>query len=203
MPTPKSDRQALLGPANRFFADRRAGTPRHSFQMLDTASRAYKDSPYHALDSSQLEPIPMPSPSGPMTLESVIGATFLAPIEAQRKISFHAVGDTGASTPGALQSEDSVSAAMVHDLQGDPALAPAFFFHLGDVVYFFGEGSNYYAQFFQPFQTYDRPILPSKEITTAWSTHLRRRRPSPPSCVTSARLPPGSRQIPAASSDRR
>jgi hypothetical protein len=127
--------------------------------MLDTASRAYKDSPYHALDSSQLEPIPMPSPAGPMTLESVVGATFLAPIEAQKKISFHAVGDTGASTAGALQSEDSVSAAMAHDLQEDAALAPAFFFHLGDVVYFFGEGSNYYAQFFQPFQKYDRPIV--------------------------------------------
>ena len=48
---------------------------------------------------------------------------------------------------------------MVQDLRGDAALVPAFFFHLGDVVYFFGEGSNYYAQFFQPFQTYDRPIF--------------------------------------------
>ena len=159
MPAPRSNRQALLGPANRFFADRRAGAPRGSFQMLDTSSRAYKSSSYHAVDSSQLEPIPVPSPAAPMTLESVLGAAFLAPIEARKKITFHAVGDTGASTPGALQSEDSVSAAMVQDLEGDPALVPAFFFHLGDVVYYFGEGSDYYAQFFRPFQTYDRPIL--------------------------------------------
>jgi hypothetical protein len=48
---------------------------------------------------------------------------------------------------------------MVRDLQGDPEVVPAFFLHLGDVVYFFGEGSHYYEQFFQPFQTYDRPII--------------------------------------------
>ena len=104
MPTPRANRQALLGPTNRFFADRRAGVPGRSFQMLDTTSRAYKNSSYHAVDSSQLEPIPMPSPAAPMTLESVVGATFLAPIETQKKIIFHAVGDTGASTPGALGS---------------------------------------------------------------------------------------------------
>ena len=36
---------------------------------------------------------------------------------------------------------------------------PAFFFHLGDVVYNFGEGQYYYDQFYEPFRGYDRPIF--------------------------------------------
>src|SRR3954452_25042960 len=35
----------------------------------------------------------------------------------------------------------------------------AFFFHLGDVVYNFGEGQYYYDQFYEPFRNYDRPIF--------------------------------------------
>ena len=33
------------------------------------------------------------------------------------------------------------------------------FFHLGDVVYNFGEGQYYYDQFYEPFRAYDRPIF--------------------------------------------
>jgi hypothetical protein len=48
---------------------------------------------------------------------------------------------------------------MVEDVrQGGPD-APAFFFHLGDVVYYFGEGQYYYDQFYEPFRSYDRPIF--------------------------------------------
>jgi hypothetical protein len=37
--------------------------------------------------------------------------------------------------------------------------APSFFFHLGDLVYDFGEGQYYYDQFYEPFRGYDRPIF--------------------------------------------
>jgi hypothetical protein len=36
---------------------------------------------------------------------------------------------------------------------------PAFFFHLGDVIYNFGEADYYYDQFYEPFRAYDRPIF--------------------------------------------
>jgi predicted phosphodiesterase len=36
---------------------------------------------------------------------------------------------------------------------------PRFFFHLGDIVYNFGEDNYYYDQFFDPFRDYDAPIL--------------------------------------------
>jgi hypothetical protein len=44
----------------------------------------------------------------------------------------------------------------------DPASpeAPRFFYHLGDVVYYYGEHENYYGQFFEPYTLYSHPILP-------------------------------------------
>jgi len=48
---------------------------------------------------------------------------------------------------------------MARDVRDGGEEAPAFFFHLGDVVYNFGEGQYYYDQFYEPFRDYDRPIL--------------------------------------------
>ncbi|MCL2419995.1 MAG: metallophosphoesterase, partial [Conexibacteraceae bacterium] len=36
---------------------------------------------------------------------------------------------------------------------------PSFCFHLGDVIYNFGEAEYYYDQFYEPFRDYDRPIF--------------------------------------------
>jgi predicted phosphodiesterase len=48
---------------------------------------------------------------------------------------------------------------MTADLQQVTADAPAFLFHLGDVIYNFGEAEYYYDQFYEPFRNYDRPIF--------------------------------------------
>ena len=87
-------------------------------------------------------------------------------ITAAKKISFHAVGDTGAAKVNsfqtarqAIENEASVADAMASDVQEGGPTGPAFFFHLGDVVYNFGEGQYYYDQFYEPFRAYDRPIF--------------------------------------------
>ena len=36
---------------------------------------------------------------------------------------------------------------------------PSFFYHLGDVVYNFGEAAYYYDQFYEPYRNYPAPIL--------------------------------------------
>jgi hypothetical protein len=41
----------------------------------------------------------------------------------------------------------------------NPADRPQFCFHLGDVVYSFGEAQYYYDQFYEPFRDYPAPIL--------------------------------------------
>jgi hypothetical protein len=48
---------------------------------------------------------------------------------------------------------------MSQDVSHSGSTTPAFFFHLGDVVYNFGEGQYYYDQFHEPFRSYDRPIF--------------------------------------------
>jgi predicted phosphodiesterase len=103
--------------------------------------------------------VPTGPPTGPLDLQNVVGAPFLAPIIAGSKISFHSVGDTGASVVAGIPSEASVADAMAADLRQAAADAPAFLFHLGDVIYNFGEAEYYYDQFYEPFREYDRPIF--------------------------------------------
>ena len=71
---------------------------------------------------------------------------------------FHVVGDTGASKLRGYQR--AVAAAMKGDLNfPDLAQVPRFFYHLGDVVYYNGQPSEYYAQFYEPYDHYVPPIL--------------------------------------------
>ena len=67
------------------------------------------------------------------------------------------VGDTGGiKTP---QHQAAVAAAMVNDLSLAPPKEPTFFYLLGDVVYFNGQLTDYYAQFYEPYAHYTAPIL--------------------------------------------
>jgi hypothetical protein len=101
-----------------------------------------------------------------MDVNAVLGGDILGAIQAARKISFHAVGDTGAARVDSFQTaaqaianEASVADAMAADAQAAGPAGPAFFFHLGDVVYNFGEAQYHYDQFYEPFRAYDRPIF--------------------------------------------
>jgi hypothetical protein len=76
------------------------------------------------------------------------------------KIVFHALGDSGASNAGKYANElrvgDQVSLDATSSPDGDRA---AFLFHLGDVVYDFGEAQYYYDQFYDPFRNYPAPVF--------------------------------------------
>ncbi len=156
----------VVAPAGgpRLFADPQPGVDETSFQV-DNTSADYYNSPYYLQHKSDVQPVPAPRTSPPrIDLAEVIGAELLTPILNDKRIVFHAVGDTGAakvsSTQTAAQAiahEAGVADAMAGDLQGTEP--PAFFFHLGDVVYNFGEGQYYYDQFYEPFRAYNRPIF--------------------------------------------
>jgi len=156
----------LLGLHGRLFADPQPGPDATEFHVDNTSAEYYR-SPYYLRHKDQLEPVPTPSTSPPrLSLDQVLDTDILDPIQAARRITFHSVGDTGAAKVNAfqtaakaLQNEESVADSMVRDLQAGGADAPAFFFHLGDVVYNFGEGQYYYDQFYAPFRAYDRPIF--------------------------------------------
>jgi hypothetical protein len=77
----------------------------------------------------------------------------------QNRFTFHVAGDTGGiSSP---QFQKSVVGEMTRQCL-ETALdmnQPQFLFHLGDVVYNFGQASEYYKQFFNPYRNYPCPIF--------------------------------------------
>ncbi len=103
---------------------------------------------------------PLPTPLGlppyHYDLESVMpGIT--AEAEKQGSLVFHCVGDTGGVKNPNFQT--AVADAMKVDLSLPSAQAPRFFYHLGDVVYFNGQITEYYSQFYDPYNHYTAPIL--------------------------------------------
>jgi hypothetical protein len=108
----------------------------------------------------------VPEPTGGatepiLTLEQVYGSAGAAKVQAIEQagqIVFHSVGDTGSVVGPATQS--LVADKMVSDFsEADAADVPSFFFHLGDVVYYFGEATYYYDQFYEPYRDYPAPII--------------------------------------------
>jgi uncharacterized protein YukJ len=96
-----------------------------------------------------------------MKLEDVIGTRAVAAIKANKQIRFHAVGDTGAPVKEKYSNEETVAQLMLQDFASNvPTVErPAFFFHLGDVVYYYGEQEYYYDQFYHPYKDYPAAIL--------------------------------------------
>ena len=76
------------------------------------------------------------------------------------KIIFHALGDSGASNVRKYANELHVADQVTLDANSSSGgNRPAFLFHLGDVVYNFGEAQYYYDQFYDPFRNYPAPIF--------------------------------------------
>ncbi len=97
------------------------------------------------------------------SLQAALGAhgpEIIKDIKAAQKIVFHALGDSGASNSGKYKNEISVADQLTMDAQSsDAPNRPSFLFHLGDVVYDFGEAQYYYDQFYNPFRNYPAPIF--------------------------------------------
>jgi hypothetical protein len=108
--------------------------------------------------SQRFQPLPDPLGEPPyhFPLESAISGIGE---KARRlgKLVFHTCGDTGGvKTP---DYQRGVAAAMKGDLLLPRGDVPTFFYHLGDVVYFNGEISDYYDQFYEPYDHYTVPII--------------------------------------------
>jgi len=113
---------------------------------------------------ASLEPVPQPVGGAAepiLTLAQTYGSAGVAKVAAiqqAKQIVFHSVGDTGSVIGPDTQS--LVADKMVSDFdEANSADVPSFFFHLGDVVYYFGEGTYYYDQFYEPFRSYPAPII--------------------------------------------
>lgn len=81
-----------------------------------------------------------------------------ATIQEAGRMVFHVVGDTGGIHGTDIQ--EAIAEAMEQQIQNaDDGDKPAFFYHLGDVVYFNGQSDMYDTQFYEPYQHYPAPIF--------------------------------------------
>lgn len=104
-------------------------------------------------DNYKIQPLPAATGSYPYHLE--LEKLITVPHD---KFSFHMVGDTG----GMLypESQQKIADQMNKQIvESNTADRPAFLFHLGDVVYHFGEAEHYERQFFKPYGEYPGPIF--------------------------------------------
>jgi hypothetical protein len=129
----------------------------------DAAAYAQIDALNHA---HKLGPLAFPAPRGgvaepTLTLAQILGAdgeAVIKQITAAKRLVFHSVGDTGAVKGPDNQSivADKMTADFEEEVSDN---VPRFFFHLGDVIYNFGERQYYYDQFYEPYRDYPAPIL--------------------------------------------
>ncbi|MFL9845510.1 metallophosphoesterase family protein [Flavobacterium rhizosphaerae] len=104
-------------------------------------------------DSYKIQPLPLPSGEYPYHLE----AEKIVDLP-RHKFSFHMVGDTGGMRYP--HGQQKVAEQMCRQVSGtDAGEQPAFLYHLGDVVYHFGEAQHYNRQFFKPYAGYTNPVF--------------------------------------------
>jgi acid phosphatase type 7 len=111
---------------------------------------------YHG---SKEQPLPAPTGTAPFRLDlAEVIPDAVAAMTKAGGMAMHMVGDTGGvqdPTPQQL---------VANGLEQDAGVAgsfgtPAFFYHLGDVIYFDGQADQYFPQFYQPYEHYPNPII--------------------------------------------
>ncbi len=146
--------------APRQFAEPHPSPDTVQFTRTDEPKPHQKDSFGRYLnlaDRGDLLPYQEPRTSIPMDLASVLDAGEINRIRAAKKMVFHAVGDTGGVV--APQAQLAVADQMEADYLRADGDRPSFLYHLGDVVYYFGQRRYYNAQFYYPYRNYPGPIL--------------------------------------------
>ncbi|MCE6990150.1 metallophosphoesterase [Dyadobacter sp. CY323] len=106
-------------------------------------------------DTYKFQPLPAPTGEYPYRLD----LTKIQQVPDVSKLAFHMLGDTGSIRNPDFQK--LVVAEMIKQYQKteDTGFEPQFLYHLGDVVYNFGEASQYKRQFFDPYERYPGPIF--------------------------------------------
>ncbi|WP_144161520.1 metallophosphoesterase family protein [Paraburkholderia sp. BCC1885] len=141
------NRQSASTPAPATFTSHAAGSP------LAVQSAQWVDPHF------PFQPLPTPNGSPPyrFDLAQLLHADEVARIAASGKIAFHTVGDTGDERGKQM---DFVAAMMTEDYENSAAGAvPAFFYHLGDVVYFAGDIGGYGENFYETYAEYPGLIV--------------------------------------------
>jgi len=132
---------------------RRFGHADFGSSRLEALTTTVDHTPYHA--DSHYEDFPSPPGDDPyhMDLADILHETEMAAIVKSKKLVFHVAGDTG-NDKNDLQL--NVADLLARDAE---ASNPKFFYHLGDVIYDYGEDREYPDQFYEIYKDYKLPIV--------------------------------------------
>ena len=149
VPPRKANRDPLRF-AHPYFTEappeKRAEIPGHGRRMLDHIQ-------------GTLRAVPPTKGSGQMTLSDVIGQAGAAAVAASNQITIHIAGDTGVPETDHETNQVIVADEMAKDYDpAKPGLSPAFFLHLGDVIYGPTPGA-YLSEFYRPYMHYPGKIV--------------------------------------------
>lgn len=143
------------------------------------------------------QPLPPPNGNPPFRfdLSQLLQPADVKQIEKSGVMVFHSVGDTGDFRG---RQQDFVAHMMAIDANNSPAdRKPAFFYHLGDVIYFAGDIDMYGNNFYETYQDYpcfivaipgnhdcqpddpqDGPVDPNKKPLDGWVQNFMSKNPA-------------------------
>ncbi len=131
-----------------FGRKRPAATGAHPIHLAPARDTHFRDLPETA-----------GKPPFRLDLKDVLDAAAYKAVANSKKLIFHLNGDTGGIKEAMPQK--LVASGMEADLgiPADDGSLPQFLYITGDCVYFNGSISEYYAQFYMPYEHYDRPVF--------------------------------------------
>ena len=142
------------------------GSNKHTFARKRPVMIQPGDHPVHLAHSAEKRDThyrPLPDPTRPepyrLDLAEVLSAADHAAIVAAGKLIFHFNGDMGGIRDAMPQQLVAKGMEKSFDPHADAGGNPAFLYVTGDCVYFNGEVREYYAQFYEPYEFYPRPIF--------------------------------------------
>jgi hypothetical protein len=132
-------------PTNTLFKPRRA--------FNDPVSPVKSNPAFNPIPAEHVQPADLT-----YDVAKILTPEKIASVHAAGKIVFHSVGDTGGVYGTDIQH--ALAVQMEGQITGaDEKDAPAFFYHLGDVVYFNGLLKDYPEQFYEQYKSYPAPIF--------------------------------------------
>jgi len=143
----------MMSPLNSFSAGHGA-RKRRSHQPPISGAKLQVQVAHTALPSYPFQPLPVPNGPSPYRydLSQLLTAADVQQITDAGVMVFHTVGDTGDYRG---QQQVFVADMMTQDAQSLPATQkPAFFYHLGDVIYFAGDIIKYPDNFYLTYKDY-------------------------------------------------
>jgi len=154
--TKKKVTKTVVGGPHVFARPRPSHLPKPVLHTKPKRDTHYRDLPDPA--DSSIFGTPR-NPPFQLNLASVLSADAISAITKAKKLTFHLNGDLGGIGQPAQQT--LVANGMEGDFDNTAKASenPAFLFVVGDCVYFNGQKTQYYPQFYQPYEFYAAPIF--------------------------------------------